>query len=326
MPPSVLVTGATGFIGSHLVEALAAKNWRVTCLVRPKSRTHRLQKLPIALISGSWNDTSILDKAVRGQDYVFHLAGRIRSAPKVVYKQANSLFTKNLIRACLKTNPNIERFIYVSSISAAGPSPPGIFSDESQIPSPTSEYGRTKLQGEIAVQDARDQLPSTIIRPPAVYGPRQQETEMLISIISKRIVPILKDETKITSLIYIDDLIHGILQAALSSQASGQVYYLCNKQGYSWRNLILMLKKHVLGESLFLPIPEELISFLAWFTDILKSFGYIRIYFGRRIWKAMVQTPWLFSPEKAEKDFGFKPQYSLQKGIEKTVNYYKSLP
>jgi nucleoside-diphosphate-sugar epimerase len=324
MPPSVLVTGATGFIGSHLVEALAAKNWSVTCLVRPKSRTHRLQKLPVSLIRGSWDDIPILNKAVRGQDNVFHLAGRIRSAPKVVYKQANSLFTKNLIHACLKTNPNIERFIYVSSISAAGPSPPGIFSDESQIPSPTSEYGRTKLQGEIAVQDVWDQLPSTIIRPPAVYGPRQQETEMLISIISKRIIPILKDETKITSLIYIDDLIHGILQAAQSPRAAGQVYYLCNKKGYSWKELILMLKKYVLGESLFLPLPEEIISFLAWFTDILKSLGIIQIYFGRRVWQTMVQTPWLFSPEKAANDFGFKPEFSLSEGIKATVNYYKS--
>ena len=324
MPPSALVTGATGFIGSHLVEALAAKNWRVTCLVRPKSRTHLLQKLPVALIRGSWNDIPILNKAARGQDYVFHLAGRIRSAPKFVYKQANSLFTKNLIHACLEANPNIERFVYVSSISAAGPSPPGIFSNESQTPSPTSEYGRTKLQGEIAVQDVWDRIPSTIIRPPSVYGPRQQETEMLISIISKRIVPILRDETEITSLIYIDDLVRGILQAALSPRAAGQVYYLCNKQGYSWRDLILTLKKHVLGESLFLPLPEEIISFLAWFTDILKSFGIIRIYFGRRVWRAMVQTAWLFSPEKAEKDFGFKPNYSLQEGIKATVEYYKS--
>jgi dihydroflavonol-4-reductase len=318
-----LVTGATGFIGSHLVQSLVEENWEVTCLIRSKSRTDFLQRLPVRLIEGSANDIGSLGKAVIGQDYVFHLAGRIRPASRAVYDIANHQLTRNLIQACLGKNPSLKRFIYVSSISAAGPSLPNSYSNEGQAPSPVSEYGRTKLKGEEAVRKVWDQIPATIIRPPNVYGPRQQETEQLIKLIRKRIVPLLKRKKETTSLIYIKDLIQGILQAALSPKTKNQVYYLTDGKGYSWRKIILTVKKVILGESFFFPLPEELIYISAWLVDMLKKTGLIKSYFGRKLWRAMTQTPWLFSSSKAEKDFGFRARYSLENGIKETVDYYQ---
>jgi len=323
MPHKALVTGATGFIGSHLVQSLVEEDWDVTCLIRSKSRTDFLQKLPVSLIEGSVNDTESLGKAVKGQDYVFHLAGRIRPTSRAVYDIANHQLTRNLIQACLGKNPSLKRFVYVSSISAAGPSLPNSYSDEGQAPSPVSEYGRTKLKGEEAVRKVWDQIPATIIRPPNVYGPRQQETEHLIKLIRKRIVPLLKRKKETTSLIYVKDLIQGILQAALSPKTKNQVYYLTDGKGYSWRKIILTVKKVVLGESFFFPLPEGLIYISAWLVDMLKKTGLIKSYFGRKLWRAMTQTPWLFSSSKAEKDFGFRTRYSLENGIKETVDYYK---
>jgi len=323
MPHKALVTGATGFIGSHLVQSLVEEDWDVTCLIRSKSRTDFLQKLPVSLIEGSVNDTESLGKAVKGQDYVFHLAGRIRPTSRAVYDIANHQLTRNLIQACLGKNPSLKRFVYVSSISAAGPSLPNSYSDEGQAPSPVSEYGRTKLKGEEAVRKVWDQIPATIIRPPNVYGPRQQETEHLIKLIKKRIVPLLKRKKETTSLIYVKDLIQGILQAALSPKTKNQVYYLTDGKGYSWRKIILTVKKVVLGESFFFPLPEGLIYISAWLVDMLKKTGLIKSYFGRKLWRAMTQTPWLFSSSKAEKDFGFRTRYSLENGIKETVDYYK---
>jgi len=323
MPHKALVTGATGFIGSHLVQSLVEEDWDVTCLIRSKSRTDFLQKLPVSLIEGSVNDTESLGKAVKGQDYVFHLAGRIRPTSRAVYDIANHQLTRNLIQACLGKNPSLKRFVYVSSISAAGPSLPNSYSDEGQAPSPVSEYGRTKLKGEEAVRKVWDQIPATIIRPPNVYGPRQQETEHLIKLIKKRIVPLLKRKKETTSLIYVKDLIQGILQAAPSPKTKNQVYYLTDGKGYSWRKIILTVKKVVLGESFFFPLPEGLIYISAWLVDMLKKTGLIKSYFGRKLWRAMTQTPWLFSSSKAEKDFGFRTRYSLENGIKETVDYYK---
>jgi nucleoside-diphosphate-sugar epimerase len=317
-----LVTGATGFIGSHLVETLVARDWLVTCLVRPTSRTDFLKRFPVTLVIGSANDLAGLERGVSNQDYIFHLAGQIRSASRKIYDISNHQLTRNLVRACRRKNQNIKRFVYVSSISAAGPSPPGCCSDESLPPSPTSEYGRTKLKGEEAVREMGHLVPSTIIRPPNVYGPRQQETELLINLIRKRIVPLLREKKEMTSLIYVKDLIQGIIQASLSEKAKSQVYYLTDGEGYSWPEIILTIKKYVLGEALFFPLPEELISSAAWLIDVFKKARLIKSFYGRKAWRAMVQTPWLFSPAKAMKDFGFSPRYSLEEGIKETVEYY----
>jgi len=277
MPLKALVTGATGFIGSHLVQSLVEENWDVSCLIRSKSRIDFLQKFPVRFVEGSANDLDSLGKAVKGQDYVFHLAGRIRPTSRVAYDIANHQLTRNL----------------------------------------------TKLKGEEATREVWDLIPVTIIRPPSVYGPRQQETEHLIKLISKRIVPLLKRKKETTSLIYVMDFIQGILQAALSPKTKNQVYYLTDGNGYSWRKIILTVKKVVLGESFFFPLPEELISFVAWLVDIFKTTGLIKSYFGRKLWRAMTQTLWLFSSSKAEKDFGFRARFSLENGIKETVNYYQ---
>ncbi|NIM90887.1 MAG: NAD-dependent epimerase/dehydratase family protein [Candidatus Aminicenantes bacterium] len=323
MPPKALVTGATGFIGSHLVETLFAQEWEVTCLVRPTSRVKFLSKLPVRFVASQPEELQSLEEAVKGQDYIFHLAGRIRSAKREVYERANHLLTRNLVQACLSKNPTLKRFVYISSISAAGPSLPGRYLDENDPCTPTSEYGRSKLRSEQAVQESWDSIPATIIRPPNVYGPRQQETELLIKIISKRIVPLLKEKGEKTSLIYVKDLVEGIIQAALSSKTKNQVYYLTDGKGYSWRKIILIMKRYVLKESFFFPLPETIIYFLAWLIDVLKKAKVIKSYFGRKAWRAMTQTRWLFSSSKAETDFGFRPKFSLEEGIKETVKAYQ---
>jgi len=323
MTLSALVTGATGFIGSHLVEALVEQNWRVTCLVRPKSRINFLENFPVTILSGSAEDKDFLAEAVKNQDYVFHLAARIRSARREVYDRANFLFTRDLVQACLQQNPDVKRFVYVSSIAVAGPSKSQEIQDETRTPAPTSEYGRTKLKGEEAIIELWNRMDATIIRPPNVYGPRQQETELLIKLLHKRIMPLLKHDQKTTSLIYVKDLVGGILQASRSPKTNRQIYYLTDERGYSWKEVIFSIKKHVLGSSLFVPLHENIIYSAAWLTDVLKSMHLIKSYFGRRAWRAMVQTSWLFSSEKASRDFGFRAQYSLDEGIAETLAYYK---
>ncbi len=315
MSPKALITGATGFIGSHLLETLIENKWDVTCLVRPQSHTHAIQKMPVHIKRGPLDDKSVLESAVDGQDYIFHLAARIRPAPPEIYDLANHRLTRDLANACLRKNPEIKRFVYISSISVGGPTPPGQHFDETQPPGPASEYGRTKHKGEQALTEIWDKLPATIIRPPNVYGARQQETEMLIGLIRKRIVPLLKEEGETTSLIYIKDLIQGILQATESPKAQSQTYYLTDGKGYSWREIILTLKKVLLGNSCYLPIPEKLIYSLAWVADILRAAGFRKLYFGRRAWNAMVKTKWLFSTSKAMKELAFMPQYDLEAGF-----------
>ncbi|UCE39738.1 MAG: NAD-dependent epimerase/dehydratase family protein [Candidatus Aminicenantes bacterium] len=320
MLPKALITGATGFIGSHLLETLVEKKWDITCLVRPQSQTGEIEKMPVRILRGPMDSQDVLESAVEDQDYIFHLAARIRPAPPEIYDKANYRLTRNLANACLRKNPGVYRFVYVSSISVGGPTSLGQYLDETRPPNPASEYGRTKLKGEQALKEIWDKLPATIIRPPNVYGARQQETEILVKLIRKRIVPLLKEEGKTTSLIYIKDLIRGILLAAESSEARSHTYYLTDGEGYSWREIILTLKKTVLGNSFYLPIPENLIYSLAWFADILRAAGWRKLYFGRQVWNAMVKTRWLFSSSRAEKELSFRPHYKIDAGFKDMLN------
>jgi len=319
-----LVTGATGFIGRYLVKELLSRGWEITCLVRPESQTKLLRRIPVRVIKGPANDRRILEKALQDQDYVFHLAARIRGTSQHEYELANHRFTKDLVQACLTVNPVLKRFVYVSSIAAAGPSAPGLIHDETNPSSPVSEYGRTKLKGEEAVKAHWEKLSSTIIRPPNVYGAGQQETELLIKLIGKRIYPVLKERGKTTSLIYIKDLITGILQAALSPKAIQEIYFLTDGQFYSWKDIMFILKKKVSGDAITLPLYESVIFSAAFFFDLLKALHILSSPFGRRAWKAMTQRTWLFSSAKAVHDFGFSPKYTLETGVQDMLDHEKT--
>ncbi len=322
--PKALITGATGFIGSHLMERLAAESWDLTCWVRPESETTFLSTFPVKILTGNLEDSKALEKAVKDQDYVFHLAAKIHSVPKHVYRHVNFLFTQNLVNACLVEAPQLKRFVYISSIAASGPSSPEIFKTEADPDNPQSEYGRTKRLGEKAVLQTQDKLAVTIIRPPNVIGPRQKETELLIRILKKHLVPKLHSTKPVTSLIYVEDLVEGILKAIGTEKSIGETYYLTDGRSYAWRDLLLTLKQEVLAGSWYIPVPEQLIELAAALTDLLKRSRLIRSYFGRRAWKTMVTTPWLFSSDKAQADFGFRSKYSLEEGLRHTYAAYRN--
>ena len=320
MPPKALITGATGFIGGHLAAYLTDLGWDITCWCRPESHTQALESLNVAFIRGRLEETDLLAQAVAAQDYIFHLAAQIHSAPRETYELTNHVFTLNLVQAACSVSPSAQRFVYISSIAAAGPSQAGQVKREEDDSPPESEYGRTKLRGEMAVRENGHRLTFTIIRPPNVYGPGQTESELLIRLIRKRIVPILSSRTPSTTLIYVKDLVKGIVLAALSEQAQQQTYFLTDGNIYSWRHILFTVKKIILGRTWYFPLPESAILLAAGLFDGLKRLRVLRSYFGRRAWRSMTQTPWLFSTEKARSQLQFTPGYTLEQGLRETID------
>jgi nucleoside-diphosphate-sugar epimerase len=159
-----LVTGGTGFIGSHLTEALIRKGVQVRCLLRKTSDSKWLKSLPMEFVHGDFNDRTSLENAVRGVDWVLHLAGVTKAIKEETYFEANGLGTENLIHACLENNPRLQKFIYISSQAAAGPSRNGRNKKELDPCEPVSIYGRSKREGEEIVlthaQEASHSHPS----------------------------------------------------------------------------------------------------------------------------------------------------------------------
>ncbi len=319
MAPKALITGATGFIGGHLAAYLIGLGWDITCWCRPESRTHALESQNVKLIRGRLEDTALLEKAVASQDIIFHLAARIHSASRETYEQVNHVFTRNLVQAACRVTPRPQRFIYVSSIAAAGPCQQGQIKTETDDTPPVSAYGRTKLRGEDAVRENGQRLIFTIIRPPNVYGPGQTESELIIRLIRRRIVPVLRSRTPATTLIYVKDLVQGIVLAALSGHAQQQTYFLTDGSFYSWRHILFTIKNIILERSWYFPLPESAILLAAGLFDGLKRLRVLRSFFGRRAWQSMTRTPWLFSSDKAHSQLQFTPRYDLEQGLRDTI-------
>lgn len=164
-----LISGATGFIGRHLVRAAVSRGYDVTCLVRATSETKRLDGLKARRICGDVTDRDSLAAAIKGQDVVFHLAGCVKAIQPGRFYEINERGTRNIAEVCAaKTTPPI--LIVVSSLAAAGPSAPRRPLREGDPPSPVSHYGRSKLAGENAARNLADRVPTTIVRPPMVFG------------------------------------------------------------------------------------------------------------------------------------------------------------
>ena len=224
-----LVTGSNGFVGSHLVEDLLSRGYEVSCLVRKTSNLRWIEGLKVSFVYGELKDKESLKKAVKSQDFVFHLGGLTKAQNSNDYYKANHLGTKNLVEATLESNPGIKRFVYVSSQAAVGPGKDITPLNEDSPCNPVTDYGKSKLLGEKAVLSYKDKLPITIIRPSGIYGPRDTEIFIFFKLIKNHIKPLFGFRENYLSLVYVKDLVFGICLTAESKKAIGQTYFIADK-------------------------------------------------------------------------------------------------
>lgn len=174
--PTALVTGANGFIGSHLVRKLLDEGYEIRGLVRSTSDLRSLEGLPISLFIGDVRDRVTLEEPVRGVDYVFHLAAELMVASADAFLAANTRGTRNLLEVTRQeAGDDFKRFLFASSQAAAGPAPDRNPLGESVAPDPISWYGTSKMRAEEIVREDAGDIPTTIVRPASVYGERERE-------------------------------------------------------------------------------------------------------------------------------------------------------
>ncbi len=210
-----LVTGATGFVGSHLVEALRRRGDEVTALVRSLKKAEALRPLAVRVIQGDLDDIVALSKAVEGQDVIYHVAGVISALSEAEFMASNRGGTRNLVEAA-KVSGARPRFILVSSMAAGGPSPRGRPLKGEEPPKPVTRYGRSKLAAERVVE-ASD-LPWTIVRPPMVYGPRDREVLKVFRLARLGLGPVFGDGTQELSAVHGADLAAALIAAATTTR------------------------------------------------------------------------------------------------------------
>lgn len=318
-----LVTGATGFIGSHLVEALLQRGVQVRCLLRKTSDLKWLKDLPIERTLGDCIDKISLAEAVKGVDQVFHLAGITKAVKEKTYFEINAFGTENLICACLENNPRLQKFVYLSSQAAAGPCRNGNKKKESDLCQPVSPYGQSKRLGEeLAIAHAQE-LPLLILRPCAVYGPRERDIYPFFKLLSKRIKPCLSGEGRHISLCYVDDIVQAVLLAAQSEEPSGEIFFLSDGQDYRLEEVGDIMAQAMGVNAIGVRVPGWVINGMASFSEFFFKLSGKPPLLNKGKVEEILQKNWVCDITKAKRALGFQPNISLLEGAKLTFEWYK---
>jgi dihydroflavonol-4-reductase len=318
-----LVTGSTGFIASHLVEALLQRGVQVRCLLRKSSDLKWIKGLPLEVTVGDCSDKTSLRVAVEGVERVFHAAGVTRAVDEKTYFEVNAYGTENLIHACLETNPGIRKFIYLSSQAAAGPSRNGDKKRESDQCEPVSAYGRSKRLGEELALAHAHEIPLLILRPCAVYGPRERDIYTFFKLLSKRIKPCLSGESHHISLCYVEDIVDAMLLAAQSKVPSGEIFFLSDGQDYRWEEAGDIFAQAMGVNAYRIRVPEWMIRGGASLSEYLSRLSNRPPLLNKGKVEEILQRNWVCDITKARMALGFEPRIRLPEGAALTFAWYK---
>ncbi|MBC7187002.1 MAG: NAD-dependent epimerase/dehydratase family protein [Calditrichaeota bacterium] len=317
-----LVTGANGFIGSHLVERLVQQGHQVRCLVRATSNLRWLQGLDVEFTQGSLADPSSLEPALGGVQVVFHLAGATKAATREGFFAANTQGTANLLRACRAAGH--PRVVFVSSQAAAGPSDGVRAKTELDQSAPLTAYGESKLQAELLVREYAAEGEAVIVRPPVVFGPRDRDVLVLFRYVAHRLCPLLGRGPRLLSIVYVDDLVSGLLLAATSPKAIGNTYFVCNDQPVDWEAFADTIAAAMGHRCLKVHVPEALLPPVAAVSEAAARLMGRPALISREKAREMRQRYWVCDNARAKADLGFAPKVSIEEGAKLTLAWYRA--
>ncbi len=319
----VLVTGANGFVGSHLVDALLQKGYEVNCLVRKTSDLKWLNGKKVNLVYGDITQRKSLFTAVEEVDYVYHTAALVRAVNRQKYYGVNQYGTRNLIQVCAQINSGLKKFVYLSSQAASGPADKtDDLVREKDCPRPITDYGKSKLKGEEEVLNFRDKVPFVILRPCPVYGPREKDIYKYFKLVKRGIIPVLGKEEKYINLCYVKDLVEGSILAAEKEKSQGKIYFIGDGCIYSWSQIGGIISESLSVKGIKIVIPEKLLSIVSFFNEGISKITQKPAVVNNQKVLEMKQKYWLFNTSRIKDELGFLPKVPLLIGAKLSVDWY----
>ena len=329
-PNVAFVTGGTGFVGSHLVEELLRRGMdEVRCLVRTDPKW--LSDLDVEHVRGDLSDVETLWAALDGVTHVYHAAGLTRAPTWQPFYDVNVQGTLNLMGAVKHAAPDVERVLVTSSLAAVGRCEADRATEAHPL-RPISRYGRSKAQMEEALREPHDLteayvdvLPITIVRPSAVYGPRDRDILDFFRAVQWHVCPVVgRGSVPTLSLVHARDLATGIVDASLAPAAEGETYLLGSERPYAWNEVKEAATDALDTWAVTLPLPPALVGAVgtlaeAWGT-LTGAYPPLNRDKAREIRHACTAC----SIEKARADFGYDPATPLDEGVRETIEWYRA--
>jgi nucleoside-diphosphate-sugar epimerase len=314
-----LVTGATGFVGSHLVEALQRSSIEVTAFARSASKAADLVRRGVRVVNGDLDDVAGLDRAVRDQDVVYHVAGMIAARDEAEFLRCNRDGTRNLLTATAREGRS--RFVLVSSLAAAGPAQLGTPLRGTEPPHPVTAYGRSKLAAEQVVRSSS--LPWSIVRPPIVYGPRDREVLKVFRLARLGLAPVFGDGAQELSAVHAADLAQALLAVAQSPGSIGRTYHACHPQVFTSADLAEAVAASMGRSVVRLRVPHAIGRALLAITErSARLTGRVTILTSDKA-NEFFQPAWTGDPAPLMRDTGWRARYDLSSGLADTYQWYR---
>lgn len=316
-----LVTGASGFVGSHVREALLARGLDVLAIRRPGSPPARVGRS----VEATYEDLEGLVALMAREkpDYVFHVAGVTKGRTYLDFASGNVLPTRNLLRALVRAGVTPKRFVHVSSLAAWGPSSPARPVTEDDPPRPVEHYGRSKLESERALEEFAE-IPSTIIRPAAVFGPRDVDYLNLFDGAHKGFDLYFGNADKLKSAVYVADLVDAILRAAVADAAVGRAYFVAHEEIVSWRTFQQWIVEATPRKKAWsVNFPSVVVDVAALGGELLTRFDGKPRLFNRQKAIMGAQEAWTCSVERAKRELDFVARTPLRAAVFATAEWYR---
>lgn len=315
-----LVTGATGFVGSHLVEALRRRGDDVTVLARSASKAAALAPLAVRVVPGDLHDRDALQRAVEAQEVVYHVAGVVAARSEADFMVANRDGTRNLVEAVERSGGG--RLVFVSSMAAAGPTIKGRPLRGDEAPRPVTAYGRSKLAAEQAVTASR--LRWTIMRPPMVYGPRDQEVLKVFRLVRLGVAPVLGDGSQELSAVHGADLAEALVAAGTSTATIGRAYYACHPEVFTGAELARAVGRAMGKSPAVIRVPATIGRGVLMITEAAARLaGQTTILTADKA-NEFFQPAWTGDPGPLTRDTGWRAARDLRTGLQETYQWYRT--
>ena len=321
----ILVTGASGFIGSFITAEGINRGYEVYAGIRStSSRKYLPEGVQTVELSLDEPKTLKSELAALGRfDYIIHNAGVTKCNRKTDFDKVNYEYTRNFVEALIESNTVPQKFLFVSSMAAFGPGDPKTLEPVrlSDTPKPDTLYGKSKRKAEQFIMAQKD-FPYLFLRPTGVYGPREKDYFVFLKTVNNHLEPAMGLKKQHLTFVYVTDLVK-VIYLALESQFLQKAWFVSDGKEYDNRQYAAIVKKHLNRSALYLPVPLFVVKAISYTLDTVGGWFGLSPTLNKDKYKIMRATNWKCEIEPLQRDLGFEAEYDLDKGIKTCVEWYR---